>query len=180
MFPPSLPTEGLYWLCHQRQAPDTLHAREQTVLPVQDVEVCGVAAVWVRHHDFNRSQHRRADDEGWFIFSETLKSLLHQKIISAQLVPFQFSQRTCEMVQTQSYSSDSLIYHLMCVSAAWMCSSRGWEQRSALWETVHLEFIWFLTPISIDATVKKWTENVLVWNRDHLNWIELRWMTRLT
>lgn len=60
-------TEGLYWLCHQRQATDEIHAREQRVLPVQDVEICGVASVWVRHHDFNRPQHSRADDEGqWF------------------------------------------------------------------------------------------------------------------
>lgn len=61
-------TEGLYWLCHQRQAADEIHAREQAVLPVQDVEIRGVASIRVRHHDFNRPQHSRADDEGqWFL-----------------------------------------------------------------------------------------------------------------
>lgn len=58
------PTEGLHRLRHQRQAADEIHAREQAVLPVQDVEICGVASVRVCHHDFNRPQHSRADDEG--------------------------------------------------------------------------------------------------------------------
>lgn len=62
-------TEGLYWLCHQRQAADEIHAGEQAVLPVPDVEVCGVAPIWVRHHDFNRPQHRGADDEGQWLQS---------------------------------------------------------------------------------------------------------------
>lgn len=61
-------TEGLYWLCHQRQAADKIHARGQAILPVQDVEICGVASIRVRHHDFNCPQHSRADDEGqWFL-----------------------------------------------------------------------------------------------------------------
>lgn len=57
-------TESLYWLCHQRQAADEIHAREQAVFPVQDVEIRGVTSIRIRHHDFNRPQHSCADDEG--------------------------------------------------------------------------------------------------------------------
>lgn len=60
-------TEGLHWLCHQRQAPDQIHAREQTVLPVQDVEVCSLASIRIRHHDIDRPQHCCADDEGTLV-----------------------------------------------------------------------------------------------------------------
>lgn len=63
-FCPHRPTESLHWLCHQRQAADEVHAREQAVLPVQDVEIRGFAPVRVRHHDSNRPQHGGADDEG--------------------------------------------------------------------------------------------------------------------
>lgn len=56
--------EGMYWLCHKRQTTNTLHAWEHTVLPVQDVEVCGISSVWVLHHDHDCSQHRGTHDEG--------------------------------------------------------------------------------------------------------------------
>ena len=57
-------TEGLYRLCHQRQAADALHAPEHALLPVPHVEVCGVAALRVLHHDHDSPEHRGAHDEG--------------------------------------------------------------------------------------------------------------------
>lgn len=37
--------EGLHRLCHKCQAPDPLHASEQAVIPVQDVEIRGVPSL---------------------------------------------------------------------------------------------------------------------------------------
>lgn len=56
--------ESLHRLRHQRQAPDAVHAAEQAVFPVQDVDVRGLAALRVLHHGHDRPQHRGADDEG--------------------------------------------------------------------------------------------------------------------
>lgn len=97
------PTEGLYRLRHQRQAAYTIHAREQAVLPVQDVEVRGVVTFRVRHYDFNRPQHRRPDDEGqisllktyffypqaWGRLSVCLKTN-HKKLFFTSLVGWRF------------------------------------------------------------------------------------------
>lgn len=63
-------SESLYWLCHQCQTADTLHAPEPAVFPVPDVEVCRFSTFRVLHHDHDRPQHCGPHDEGlWFFFS---------------------------------------------------------------------------------------------------------------
>lgn len=76
VIPVSFFSEGLHWLCHQRQATDALHARERAVLPVPDVEVCGVTSVWVLHYDHDCPEHRGAHDEGWYSPSQSPKNIV--------------------------------------------------------------------------------------------------------
>lgn len=96
------PTESLYRLCHQRQTADEIHARKQTVLPVQDVEICGVASVRVRHYDFNCPQHSRADDEGqWFLL------LMWRSTDTSQIQYFSARIKQC----SDTHSAPSVIQH---------------------------------------------------------------------
>ncbi|XP_035585186.1 voltage-dependent N-type calcium channel subunit alpha-1B-like isoform X2 [Zalophus californianus] len=58
--------EGLHRLRHQHQAPDTVHAPGQAVIPVQDMDICGLASLRVLHHGHDRPQHSGANDEEQF------------------------------------------------------------------------------------------------------------------
>ncbi len=61
-----------------RQTSDSLHAAGQAVLPVQDMEICGVHSVWVLHPDHDRHQHSGPHDEGkkWILYVITVNHLL--------------------------------------------------------------------------------------------------------
>lgn len=67
--------EGLHRLCHQRQAPDAVHAAEQTHLPVPRVALRGVPVLRVHHHGHDSAQHRGAHDEGELLVRVRLSSL---------------------------------------------------------------------------------------------------------
>lgn len=114
MLSPRHPTEGLHRLCHQRQAADEVHAREQAVLPVQDVEICGVAPVRVRHHDSYRPQHGGADDEGQLLLlpppplvkAGTKQSgLLAQRLSAAMRKPVQIFRRIAKVMTVDVFAA---------------------------------------------------------------------------
>lgn len=56
--------EGLHRLRHKCQAADPLHASEQAIFSVQDVEICGVPSLWVLYHGHDCSQYYCSHDEG--------------------------------------------------------------------------------------------------------------------
>lgn len=56
--------EGLHRLCHQCQAPHTVHASEPTHLPVPCLALCSLPILRVHHHGHDSVEHRGADDEG--------------------------------------------------------------------------------------------------------------------
>lgn len=57
-------TEGMHRLCHQRQAPDPIHAAESAHVPVPFVAFRCVAFIRVHRPGHDCAQHYRADDEG--------------------------------------------------------------------------------------------------------------------
>lgn len=110
-------TASLYWLCHQRQTSDSLHAAGQAVLPVQDMEICGVHSVWVLHPDHDRHQHSGPHDEGkkWIFYVITVNHLLKSLFLKVH----QGCRQTQSHSITQTEVQQCWLLHMKC---AWIFS----------------------------------------------------------